>query len=117
MRLTGKKTTILGLAFKAEIDDIRESLSFKVRKALLREGAEVVLSDPYVTNYQNQEVEKDIYKACEGADLIFIATNHKEYRKLDINKIKQVVKKNTIVCDVWNVFGTDKILYKINKRP
>ncbi len=114
MKLENKKAVILGLSFKAEIDDIRESLSFKARNALLRERAEVVLHDPYVKKYHNQEIEKDVYKAVEGADLIFIATNHNAYKKVNIKKIKSLVKKNCIVCDVWNVWGTDKIIYRIN---
>ncbi len=113
-RLDGKKVALLGLAFKAEIDDIRESLSFKVRKALLRERALVTLHDPFVKDYKDQAIEKDIYKAIEGADVIFIATNHKYYQHLDVRKIKRLVKKNTIICDVWNVFKTDKIVFTIN---
>lgn len=114
MRLKGKKAVILGLSFKAGIDDIRESLSFKVRKALLRERAEVVLHDPHVREYINQPIERDVYKALEDAELIFIATNHSEYKKLNIRKVKSIVKKNCMVCDVWNVFGTGKIVYRIN---
>ncbi len=114
IKLEGKKTVLLGLAFKSEIDDIRESLSFKVRKALLRERANVILHDPYVTEYANQIIEKDVYKAIEGADVIFIATNHKKYQSLDIKKIKSLAKKNCIVCDVWNVLGTDKVVYSLN---
>ncbi len=114
-RLDGKKVALLGLAFKSEIDDIRESLSFKVRKALLRERAIVTLHDPFVKDYKDQAIEKDVYKAIEGADVIFIATNHKYYQKLDIKKIKRLVKKNTIICDIWNVFKTDKIVFTINQ--
>ena len=114
MRLEGKKAVILGVAFKAEIDDIRESLSFKVRKAFYRERAQVVLHDPYVKEYAYQKIEKDVYKALEGADVIFIATNHNQYKKLNIKKIKQLVKKNCIVSDIWNVLGTGKVLYRIN---
>lgn len=115
IKLEGKKVAILGLAFKSEIDDIRESLSFKVRKAMLRERASVFLHDPFVKDYVNQEIEKDVYKAIEGADLLFIAVNHKQYKSLDLNKIKKLVNKNCIVCDVWNVFGTDKIVFTINQ--
>lgn len=114
MKLKGKKAVILGLSFKAEIDDIRESLSFKVRKALIREKAKITLHDPYIKNYINQEIEEDVYAAVKDADLIFIATNHKVYKSLDMKKIKSLVKKNCIVCDIWNVWGTNRIIYKIN---
>lgn len=115
IKLERKKVAVLGLAFKPEIDDIRESLSFKVRKALLRERAKVVLHDPYIQEYVNQQIEKDLYKAIEGADLIFVATNHKEYASLDLKKVRDLVKKNCVICDVWNVFKTDKIVFTINQ--
>lgn len=107
-KLEGKKAVILGLAFKAEIDDIRESLAFKVKKALERERAKVFLHDPYVAGYQN-----DLEKTLKDADLIFLATNHSYYRKLDIAKVKKLVSKNCVVCDVWNVFKTNKIIFTI----
>lgn len=115
MKLEGKKAVILGLAFKPEIDDIRESLSFKVRKALLRERAKVVLHDPYIKDYVNQTIENDVYEAIQGADLIFVATNHKEYAQLNIKKIQDIVRKDCIICDVWNVFKTDKIVFTVNQ--
>lgn len=115
MRLDGKKAAILGLAFKPEIDDPRESLSFKVRKALLRERAQVVLHDPYVTDYQNQEIEKDVYQAIKGASLLFFATRHCFYQKLDLEKLKKLVRKNCLVCDVWNLFNTNKIVFTISQ--
>lgn len=115
VKLEGKKVVLLGLAFKSEIDDIRESLSFKVRKALLRERARVVLHDPYVKDYIRQEIEKNVYKAIEDADVVFVAASHKEYKNLDINKVKKLVKKDCIICDVWNVFGTDKIVFTVNQ--
>lgn len=114
VKLNGKKVVILGLGFKSEIDDIRESLSFKVRKALLRERAQVVLHDPYLKDYINQPIEKDVYKALLRADVIFIAVNHKQFERLNIARIKKIVKKNCIVCDIWNVFKTGKIVYRLN---
>lgn len=113
LNLEGKKTVILGLSFKPEIDDIRESLSFKVRKAFLRERAKVVLHDPFVNSYSRQEIEKDLDKAIAGADIVFIATNHKAYKELDLKNVSKLVNKNCIICDVWNVFGTNKIIFEI----
>lgn len=115
VRLEGKKVALLGLAFKAEIDDIRESLSFKIRKALIRERADVFLHDPYVKEYVNQTTEKDVYRVLKGADVLIIATNHKDYKKLDIEKIKKIVARNCVICDVWNVFKTDRIVFTINQ--
>ena len=107
-RLEGKKAAILGLAFKAEIDDIRESLAFKVKKALERERAKVYLHDPYVSGYQN-----DLDEILKDSDLLFLATNHNYYRKLDISKVRKLVAKNCVVCDVWNIFKTNKIIFTI----
>ena len=107
-RLEGKKTVILGLAFKAEIDDIRESLAFKVKKALERERAKVFLHDPYVPGYQN-----DLNQTLKDADLIFLATNHNFYKQMDIARVKKLVSKNCVVCDVWNIFKTNKIIFTI----
>lgn len=107
-RLEGKKAVILGLAFKAEIDDIRESLAFKVKKALERERAKVFLHDPYVPGYQN-----DLDQTLAGADLIFLATNHNFYQQMDIARVKKLVSKNCVVCDVWNIFKTNKIIFTI----
>src|SRR3989304_10237876 len=87
-KLEGKKAVILGLAFKSEIDDIRESLAFKVKKALERERAKVYLHDPYVPGYQN-----DLDETLKGADLIFMATNHDFYKKMDISKVRRLVSK------------------------
>lgn len=115
INLKGKKVALLGLAFKAETDDIRESLSFKVRKAMLRERATVVLHDPYAREYANQSIESDVYKAVDGADVLFIATNHTMYKGLDVKRLKKLVSKKCIICDVWNVLGTNKIVFTINQ--
>lgn len=114
MKLDGKKAVILGMAFKAEIDDIRESLSFKVRKAFLREHARVVLHDPFVKKYVYQKIETDWRLAVKNADIVFIGTNHNQYKDIKLKELKTLVKKNCFVCDVWNVFGTGKILFKIS---
>lgn len=114
MTLVHKKAAILGVAFKAEIDDVRASLSFKVRKALLREQMKVILHDPYVKSQTRLEIEKDVYAAVKNASVIFIGTNHKLYKNLDMKRIKQLAKRNCIVSDVWNVLGTGKVVFSLN---
>jgi len=110
IKLTDKKTVILGAAFKANIDDIRESLSFKVKKALEREGAIIAMHDPLIKKYDG-----DLNKVLKNASLIFVATKHDYYLKnLKINKLKKLVKKNCLICDVWNIFKTNKIIFSIN---
>ncbi len=115
LKLENKKVALLGLGFKADIDDTRESLSFKVRKGFFRERSKVVLHDPFVSDYPYQEIEKDVYKALKGAEVIFIAVDHTEYKNLDIKKVKRIASKNCIVCDVWNVLKTGKIIFKLNE--
>lgn len=112
--LERKKAVILGLSFKPEIDDTRESLSFKVRKAFLRERSYVILHDPFVKDYSRQTVEKDLKKTLKDADVVFIATNHNEYKRLTINQLKKLVNKDCIICDVWNVLKTNKIIFNLN---
>lgn len=110
MGLADRKAVILGAAFKANIDDIRESLSFKVKKALERERAKVVLHDPLIKEYDG-----DLDKVLKRADLVFIATAHDFYKKnLTVKKLQRLVKKNCLICDVWNIFGTDKVIFSLN---
>jgi UDP-N-acetyl-D-mannosaminuronic acid dehydrogenase len=114
INLKNKKVLILGLSYKPEVDDIRESLSFKIRKALLRENAKVILHDPFVKKYSQQEVINSLEKALIGVDVVFLATRHKSY----IRNKKQIIKglnKNTYICDVWNVFGVNKLVFTVGQ--
>ncbi|HET6817932.1 MAG TPA: nucleotide sugar dehydrogenase [Mycobacteriales bacterium] len=82
---------ILGMAFKAESDDIRSSLSYKLRRLLTVRARRVLCSDPYVRNDPRLVPLDD---AVAAADLIIVATPHKQYAGL---------KPTVPVVDVWNV--------------
>ena len=114
VKIKNKKVVILGLAFKPEIDDSRESLSFKIRKAILREHGRVVLHDPYVKDYPHQEVLSDLEKALEGAEIVIVATRHRIYQK-EREKIIRLLPKKAYICDVWNIFGLNKLLFTVNQ--
>jgi UDP-N-acetyl-D-mannosaminuronic acid dehydrogenase len=82
---------ILGVAFKAESDDPRDSLSFKLWKLLRLETRRVLASDPYVPHPDLVPMEQVIAES----DVIFVATPHKRYRELRIPPGK-------VVIDVWS---------------
>jgi len=114
INLKNKKVLILGLAFKPEIDDIRESLSFKIRKSLLREHAKIVLHDPFVKEYSQQEVLNNLDQALKGVDIVFIATRHNIYSKKKDLIIKRL-KKSAYICDIWNIFGINKLVFTVGE--
>jgi UDP-N-acetyl-D-mannosaminuronic acid dehydrogenase len=91
--LTGKTIGILGMAFKAESDDPRASLSYKLRKLLGWAGARVVCTDPYVADERLTTLEC----VLSESDLLILGAPHNAYRGLDIGG-KDVV-------DVWGALG------------
>jgi len=88
--LREKIVTILGMAFKGDSDDNRESLSYKLRKLLILEAKEVLCTDPYVADSNLVSLEE----AVQRADIIILGAPHSVYRGLRIPYGKQVV-------DIW----------------
>ena len=86
------KVGILGMAFKADIDDIRDSLSFKLGKILRFHGAQVYYSDEFAKNPDFVSKEELI----KNSDVIIIAVPHSQYKGLQVPKGKEVV-------DLWKV--------------
>ncbi len=86
--LKGKRIAVLGLAFKNDTDDIRESRAIPVIGSLLAEGARVVAYDPMATEhmkrvYPNIEYARTADEALVGADACIVATEWAEFKKLD----------------------------------
>lgn len=105
--LEGEKVALLGLTFKKNIDDLRYSLSLKLQNYLFTEGAKVFSHDPFIKS------SSTLNEALRGADILVIATNHNSFSKLKLKDIAKLVSKNCVVCDIWNVFDTGKIIFKI----
>jgi UDP-N-acetyl-D-mannosaminuronic acid dehydrogenase len=91
--LKGKTVGILGMAFKAESDDVRASLSYKLRKLLSWAGARVLATDPYVAD--DRLVALDCVLA--ESDILVLGAPHRAYRGLEVGG-KDLV-------DVWGVLG------------
>src|SRR5262249_37786440 len=73
---------ILGMAFKANNDDPRDSLAYKLRKVLLMECGEVMCTDPYIQDVRFSPLSE----VLERADLLIVATPHDCYRGLDFSQ-------------------------------
>lgn len=106
-QLDGARVAILGLAFKKNIDDRRNSLSYKAKKVFEAEGAEVHLSDPFIPSEPLEE-------AVRGADVIFLAMNHDEYESLSLERLRSLANGDAVICDIWNIFRTNKIIFPLN---
>lgn len=87
-------TGVLGMAFKANIDDTRESLSYKLKKILAFESQKVLCSDVHVAEQGLIPHEALV----EQADIIILAVPHREYATLKIPEGK-------VVVDIWNLWG------------
>jgi len=85
---------VLGMAFKAESDDIRSSLSYKLKKLLKHAAQEVLCTDPYV---RADETLLPLEEVLERSDLLVIATPHRLY---------SAIKTDKPVVDIWNLRGT-----------
>ncbi len=108
--LRNKRAVILGAAFKADSDDARQSLSYKVRKALLRERAQVQLHDPHIKG-----LDQDLAEVLRGVDIVFVATNHSAYRAVGLQGLRDLVGRDCLVCDIWNIFGTERTIFGLDE--
>jgi UDP-N-acetyl-D-mannosaminuronic acid dehydrogenase len=97
--LRDSKVAVLGLTFKRDSDDVRDSLSFKLIRLLERELAHVTRHDPHVP-----EESEPLESALAGADAVVVATNHSEFEDL-LGRLDPSV----LLVDPWNVSGSGEV--------
>ncbi|MBN9500070.1 MAG: UDP-glucose/GDP-mannose dehydrogenase family protein [Alphaproteobacteria bacterium] len=105
----GKTVAVLGLTFKPNTDDMRDSPSLDILPALQAEGAKIVAYDPEGMHEAKSmlpgvELAKDAYSAMEGADCALIITEWNEFRALQLDRVKKLLKKPVIV-DLRNCYA------------
>ncbi|MBG77050.1 MAG: UDP-glucose 6-dehydrogenase [Alphaproteobacteria bacterium MarineAlpha5_Bin12] len=107
------KFALLGLSFKPNTDDIRDSTSIIIGNELLQSGAKIIAYDPKAmknSQYENPKFKygSDVYDTCNNVDAIIIGTEWNEFRALDLKKLKTLVNK-TIIFDLRNLYNQDEL--------
>jgi UDP-N-acetyl-D-mannosaminuronic acid dehydrogenase len=101
--LAGRKVAVLGLAFKRDTDDERDSLAHKLIRLLERELADVVAHDPHV-----RSVNATFEEAVTGAEVVVVATNHSEFSTA-LRAIGDAAAADCLIVDPWNAFGAAQV--------
>lgn len=106
--LNGKHIGVLGLSFKPETDDMRESPATDIIKELQKRGATIKAFDPVAMEEAKHllpdiEYARDEYDAIKDADALLIITEWNQFRALDMDKVKTLLKSPKIV-DLRNIY-------------
>jgi UDPglucose 6-dehydrogenase len=109
----GKTVAILGLAFKPETDDMRDSPTIPLIRGLQKQGALIRAYDPGAMEnskkiFENVTYCGDAYETAEGADALVIATEWNEFRALKLERIKKLLKQPLII-DLRNVYDPQRM--------
>ncbi len=112
-KLDGAKVAILGLSFKPNTDDLREAPSLAIIRQLLNFQVAIKAWDPVSISeakkiFPQIEYFTDIYKALEGVDGAIIVTEWDEIKKIDLKKVKELMKK-PIIIDGRNVLNQKEV--------
>jgi len=109
--VNGKTIAIWGLAFKPKTDDIRDAPSIDVIKTLQEKGAKIKAFDPEAVENAKEELS-DVefvgkpYDAVEGSDALLILTEWDEFRSIDLEKVKSLLK-DPIIFDGRNIYDNE----------
>jgi len=104
-RLNGAKIAVLGIAYKAEIDDIRESPALVIIEILKKSGASVAAYDPHVPA---SSTVQNLSAALSGKDCIIIATDHNEFRNITAQQLR--AHNVSVVIDGRNCLDKEELI-------
>ena len=102
--IAGATVAVLGLAFKGNIDDMRESPSTIVIDELQKLGLNVISFDPHITENKHVTQTQSLQEATANADIILVLTDHNEFKTIDVSKVQS---KNKLVFDTKNCLDRD----------
>jgi UDPglucose 6-dehydrogenase len=104
----GKTVAALGLSFKPETDDVRDAPSIEILRGLLQRGVSVRAYDPEAMQagaslLPEVTMCEDAYAACRDADALVILTEWNQFRMLDLNRVKELLRRPAL-ADLRNVY-------------
>ncbi len=111
--IKGKVFTVWGLSYKPRTDDLREAPALTIIERLLSLGAKVQAFDPvsndnfkmlYGKTFKNVKLYKDNYSALKNSDGLVLVTEWNEFRRLDISRMKKLMKQN-VIFDGRNIYN------------
>jgi UDP-N-acetyl-D-mannosaminuronic acid dehydrogenase len=104
-KLSARKVAVLGLTFKRDTDDERDSLSPKLIRLLERELADVAVTDPHAAT-----PTQPLAESVRDADVVIVATNHSEFERPEtLELIHSLVTDDCLLVDPWNSLGTSQV--------
>ncbi|UCG63393.1 MAG: UDP-glucose/GDP-mannose dehydrogenase family protein [Deltaproteobacteria bacterium] len=113
--LDGKVVGVLGLTFKPNTSDVRESPALDIVQALLNKGAQIRAYDPAgmdefqkVVNDEKISYWKNAYEAARGAEALVFLTEWNEFRNLDLKKLKNTLAK-PVILDLRNIYEPERV--------
>ena len=110
----GKKVAVLGLTFKPNTDDMRDSPSLVIVPALIEGGAEVSAFDPQGMDEAREMLDgvnwcESSYEALEGADVVALVTEWNEFRALDLERVKASMS-SPVMVDLRNIYNPEEMV-------
>ncbi len=111
--LSGRTVAVLGLSFKPDTDDIRESPALPVVEGLLKDGAKVRAYDPEAMPetrklYPDVTYCEDAYDAADGADALVILTEWNQFRALELDRLGELLAQ-PLVIDLRNIYQPEQM--------
>lgn len=97
--IKSSRIAILGTAYKGNVDDFRLSPSEPIIIDFIQLGAEIVVYDPYCNESFGAKRANTLYEAIEGADCLVIITDHKEFKNLNLQEIKNLMNSKPAIID------------------
>jgi UDPglucose 6-dehydrogenase len=109
----GRTAAVLGLSFKPQTDDLRESFALELVPALQRAGVRVRAFDPVAMDQARLVLKRvefcaDAYAAARAADLLVLATEWNEFRMLDMRKIHRIMRTPSLF-DCRNIYDPEQM--------